>query len=68
MKQTTIVSYSIVDACHALGIGRTTLYKLISQGRVRARKIGARTVVLSEDVQRLVADAPPADIKMRSDK
>ena len=34
------------EACWATGLGRTTLYKLIKESRVAARKIGRRTVIL----------------------
>jgi excisionase family DNA binding protein len=40
------VSCTVEEACWATGLGRTTLYKLIKEGRVTARKIGRRTVIL----------------------
>jgi excisionase family DNA binding protein len=40
------VSCTVEEACWATGLGRTTLYKLIKEGRIAARKIGRRTVIL----------------------
>jgi predicted DNA-binding transcriptional regulator AlpA len=41
------------------GLGRTTLYKHISQGHLKKRKIGGRTVFIPADVQEFLgADRP----------
>lgn len=40
------VSCTVEEACGATGLGRTTLYKLIKESRIAARKIGRRTVIL----------------------
>jgi hypothetical protein len=39
-------SATIDASCKGTGIGRTTLYRLINEGRVETRKIGTRTLVL----------------------
>jgi hypothetical protein len=36
---------SPIEACVALGIGRTLLYDLIAEGRVEVRKLRRRTIV-----------------------
>lgn len=41
-----------------LGIGRSTLYRLMSQGKLPARKIGSRTLILDADADALLAGAP----------
>lgn len=38
------------EAAKAISIGRTTLYKHIKLGHLRARKCGRRTLILSEDI------------------
>jgi len=48
MKQnqsTAQLAYSIVQAAQAAGIGRTKLYEELSAGRLRAHKLGRRTVL-----------------------
>ena len=45
---------SIKDAAAAIGLGRSTLYKLISQGRLQKIKVGGRTLVRSEDLISLI--------------
>jgi excisionase family DNA binding protein len=50
------IAISIKDTARALGLGRTSIYALISQGRLEAIKIGRRTLVRVESIRRLVAD------------
>jgi excisionase family DNA binding protein len=40
------ISCTVEEACWATGLGRTTIYKLIKEGRIEAKKIGRRTVIL----------------------
>jgi excisionase family DNA binding protein len=44
------------DACRALGISKSTLYKLASQGRVRLVRIAGRTVVPETEMNRLASE------------
>jgi excisionase family DNA binding protein len=53
---------SVYEAARVLGIGRTSLYGLLRDGRLDARKIGRRTVVLTVSLDRLVASLPPGRI------
>lgn len=57
------LAYTIADACAAGGFGRTTAYELIAQGKLDARKIGGRTVILAESLRAYIASLPPADIR-----
>lgn len=49
------LAFTIAEACHAVGIGRSKLYELIGQGRVETRKIGSRTIIPAESLRDLVA-------------
>ena len=49
------LAFTIPEACHAVGIGRSKLYELISAGRVETRKIGSRTIIPAESLHALVA-------------
>ncbi|HEX4407374.1 MAG TPA: helix-turn-helix domain-containing protein [Xanthobacteraceae bacterium] len=44
------LAYTIRQACSLAGIGRTTIYAEIKSGRLRARKIGRRTLILSDEL------------------
>jgi len=51
MKPVTI---SIKETTEALGIGRTTAYQLIRDGRLEVIKLGRRTLVKADSLRRLV--------------
>ncbi|MEO8722959.1 MAG: helix-turn-helix domain-containing protein [Sphingobium sp.] len=51
------LAMSVNDVAATLGIGRTTVYKLIGEARLQTRKLGRRTLVLSESVFRLLGEA-----------
>jgi hypothetical protein len=44
------------DACRAIGISKSTLYKLASKGMVRLVHIGGRTVVPETEINRLASE------------
>jgi excisionase family DNA binding protein len=52
-----LLTLTIREALRATGIGKTTLYKLFDSGQVRRVKVGKRTLVRYDDLQKLVA--PP---------
>lgn len=51
---------SIAEACAMAGLGRTKLYEAISDGTLRARKCGKRTIVLRQDLHRFLSALPTA--------
>ena len=52
------------EAARATGLGRSSIYKLIDDGKLRRIKVGKRTLVWYDDLQKLVA---PEDCAMRLD-
>jgi excisionase family DNA binding protein len=46
---------SIKGAIKQLGLSRTTLYKMIADGTLEVRKIGKRTLVLQDSIDRLIS-------------
>jgi len=40
---------SVEEFCDRYGIGRTTAYAEIKEGRLRARKCGRRTIIADDD-------------------
>jgi excisionase family DNA binding protein len=51
---------SISEACAVAGIGRTKIYQAISNGNLKARKCGKRTLVLRGDLRDFLASLPVA--------
>lgn len=51
---------SIPDAAHSLGLGRTTIYALINQGRLETVKLGSRTLVKTSSILALIGDSEAA--------
>ena len=49
------VSYSVEDAAKALGIGRTFVFQLIKEGKLKAVKLGRRTVVPVKECEALLS-------------
>lgn len=48
---------SIPDTLLALGIGRTTAYRLIDEGKLETVKIGRRTLVRIASIRALAGEA-----------
>jgi len=49
------VSYSVEDAAKALGIGRTFVFQLIKEGKLKAVKLGRRTVVPVKECEAMLS-------------
>jgi excisionase family DNA binding protein len=56
------LTLTVQDALRVTGIGRTTLYKLIDTGQVRRVKVGKRTLIPFDDLQKLVT--PEARVRV----
>ena len=44
-------AYSVDTFCDAYEIGRSTYYGEIKSGRLKARKVNGRTIILDEDAE-----------------
>lgn len=53
------IALSPAEAAAALGVGRTTLFKLIRSGEINAKKSGGRTIIPVAELQRFVDALPP---------
>lgn len=49
---------SVSEAKQALGLGRTSLYKLIKQERIASVRIGRRRLILVESIDALLGGSP----------
>ncbi|TLU71224.1 helix-turn-helix domain-containing protein [Lichenicoccus roseus] len=48
-------AYTVPDSCRMGGFGRTLLYKLAKEGRLRLLKAGGRTLVCGDSLRALIA-------------
>ena len=53
------VANTVTEVMRRVGISRTKFYQEVNSGRLKARKIGSKTVVLEADLQAYL-DALPA--------
>jgi len=49
---------TIHEACEFSGIGKTKLYEAINSGKLKARKAGKRTLILSDDLCDYLSSLP----------
>jgi excisionase family DNA binding protein len=49
------LAYSIKEACSASSLGRTTLYSHIAAGRLKAIRVGGRTLIPADSLLALVS-------------
>lgn len=54
------ISLTIQDVNKTTGIGRTKIFELIRDGKLPARKIGTRTIILAEDLKIFLDKLPSA--------
>jgi hypothetical protein len=52
------IAYTVREAVHASGLSRSSLYIAIGNGALRARKHGARTLILDSDLRRFLRGLP----------
>lgn len=48
------IAYSIKEATQVSSLGRTTLYSHIAAGRLRANRVGGRTVIPAKSLHDLI--------------
>jgi excisionase family DNA binding protein len=53
-----ILTYSIREAARAASMSRSMLYQEIAHGRLIARKLGRRTVILQNDLKAFLGALP----------
>lgn len=51
-------AYTVAETIAATGIGRDNVYRAINDGRLRARKLGRRTLILASDLEAFLQELP----------
>ncbi len=54
------LAYTVAEAARVSNVGRTTLYELIRDGRLEARKLGTKTLIPADALRALLATLPKA--------
>ncbi len=57
-----VLAYSVGGVCKALNCGRTKVYELLAQGRIRAKKLGEKTLIPRSEVVHFLDSLPDADL------
>ena len=57
-----VFGYSINDACKAIPCGRTKIYQMIADGRLEAKKLDGKTIIMRGSIVRLVEVLPDAGL------
>jgi hypothetical protein len=52
------LAYSVEETLRLLGICRPKLYQEINAGRIVARKLGTRTIILADELRRYLNELP----------
>jgi excisionase family DNA binding protein len=53
---------SIAEFCEQYGLGRTKTYEELKSGRLRARKIGKRTIITEDDAEDWLLRLPVIEV------
>ena len=64
MREHSMISLSIRQACDATSLGRTTVYELIKAGRLRVVRVGGRTLVPIENLRALISEEDSATARV----
>lgn len=60
MPTSDAVSFGVAGAMAASGLGRNGLFAAIREGKLKAKKVGGRLIVMAEDLRAYIASQPDA--------
>ena len=52
--ETEKLAFTVVEAAHSIGVGRSTLYEAMASKRLAFRKLGARRLILKVDLEQFL--------------
>jgi excisionase family DNA binding protein len=50
------LAWPVDEGAHRIGIGRTSVYKLAAEGRLRLIKVAGRTLIPDSEIVRIAAE------------
>jgi len=53
------ISVTIPQACELTGLGRSTIYRLFDDGKLKRLKVGSRTLIRVGDLERYIDSLSP---------
>ena len=59
----TTITHTIDGATQVTGLPRTTIYALLGEGKLLAKKVGRRTLITHESIQAYLDSLPPAQFR-----
>jgi len=59
----TVLAHSVESFCAAADLGRSLVYQEIAAGRIHAKKVGSRTIILHDEALRYLRALP--DYRLR---
>ncbi len=57
------LAYSVKQTCEVSSLGRTKVYALIAEGKLKVVRIGGRTLILAESLNDLLSGHAPHEAK-----
>ena len=61
-------AFSITEVCASANLSRTTAYHLMKAGSLRTVKVGRRTIVLAEDLEKFLGSLPSVGNGLQSNQ
>jgi excisionase family DNA binding protein len=61
------LAFGPADAARAIGISRAHLYIEIAAGKIATRKLGSRTLILRDELDRYLQELPPGPGRVDGD-
>lgn len=56
-RESQRLAATVADTCHITGLGRTTVYELIAEGKLKSVAIGRRRLILMQSIEALLRPA-----------
>jgi excisionase family DNA binding protein len=64
MNSTIREAFAVREFCARYGICRQTFYEEVKRGRIKAKKLGKKTLILRADAENWAASLPVLDLAM----
>ncbi|KAA0680122.1 DNA-binding protein [Azospirillum brasilense] len=61
--QTNPIAMTVAEAKAKIGVGTTKFYELLNEGKIDAVKIGRKTLILTNSLEKYVANLPRRPVK-----